>query len=66
MQIKLNGEARAAAEGASLADLIRELELTERRIAVEVNEELIPRSEHASHALRPGDRIEIVHAIGGG
>lgn len=66
MQITLNGKTQETTEHASLADLIEQLELTGRRLAVEVNEELVPRSEHPGYALQPGDRVEIVHAIGGG
>jgi len=66
MQIVLNGEPRAAADGLTVAALLGELELAGRRVAVEVNEDVIPRSAHAGHALRDGDRVEIVHAIGGG
>jgi sulfur carrier protein len=40
--------------------------LTAKRLAVEVNQEIVPRSTYAAHRLRTGDRVEIVHAIGGG
>ena len=66
MQILLNGENMEVSEAISLQGLIGQLELSERRIAVEVNEDVVPRSEHPEHLLAPGDRIEIVHAIGGG
>ncbi len=66
MEILLNGEARQLPEGYTIASLIEELGLIGRRLAVEVNLEIVPRSTHASHPLQPGDRIEIVHAIGGG
>ncbi len=66
MQIQLNGEPREAIDNSTLADLVNALELTGKRIAIEVNEELVPRSEHASHTLHSGDNVEIVHAIGGG
>lgn len=66
MRIVLNGEARELADNVTLGDLLATLELHQVRYAVEVNEELIPRSEHAVHALKGGDRIEIVQAIGGG
>jgi len=66
MHIVLNGDRHEVPENATLADLLATLELHERRFAVEINEELIPRSEHASHALRADDRVEIVQAIGGG
>jgi sulfur carrier protein len=46
--------------------LIERLGLTGQRIAVEVNAELVPRSRFEAHALREGDRVEIIHAVGGG
>ena len=66
MQIVLNGDRHEVPDDATLADLLATLELHQRRFAVEINEELIPRSEHASHALKADDRVEIVQAIGGG
>lgn len=65
MQIRLNGEAREIS-AATLSALITELELTGKRIAVELNGEIAPRSQHESITLKSGDHIEIVHAIGGG
>ena len=66
MQILLNGETRELAEDTRLGELIATLDLQDRRYAVEVNEELIPRSEHAQHRLQTDDRVEVVQAIGGG
>jgi sulfur carrier protein len=66
MQIQLNGEARDLAPDLTVAQLIDSLGLTGRRIAVERNEEIVPRSEHPTTHLADGDRVEIVHAIGGG
>jgi len=66
MQILLNGESQEVAGDATLAQLLDTLDLGDKRFAVEINEELIPRSEHAGHRLQSGDRIEIVQAIGGG
>ena len=66
MQIHLNGESREVAEGLLLAALLDEAGLAGRRVAIEVNGEIIPRGRHASHLLSKGDRIEIVHALGGG
>ncbi|WP_426415442.1 sulfur carrier protein ThiS [Aestuariirhabdus sp. LZHN29] len=65
MQIQLNGKDYALNEGSSLATLVAELALGER-IAVEINREIIPRGEHGQRELQPGDRVEIVRAIGGG
>ena len=66
MQIELNGEPHVIVEGATIASLIERLALTGRRFAVEVNEEVVPRGRHAERVLADGDRVEIVHAIGGG
>lgn len=66
MKIRLNGEELEARAGGSLAELIAGLELTGKRIAVELNGEIAPRSQHAVITLNADDRIEIVHAIGGG
>ncbi|MEP4372681.1 MAG: sulfur carrier protein ThiS [Alloalcanivorax venustensis] len=42
------------------------MNLTGRRLAVEVNREIVPKSEHGTHTLQEGDTVEVVHAIGGG
>lgn len=65
-EITVNGEKRPMPPGRTLAELVRELDLEGRRVAVEVNEEIVPRSEHAEHILNKGDRVEVVAAIGGG
>lgn len=66
MDIILNGEIRDIPETATMSDLIRLLGLSGQRIAVEVNAELVPRSRHDQHPLAAGDRVEIIHAVGGG
>ena len=66
MHIQLNGERFELPDGQSVADLLQRLELTGRRLAVEVNREIVPRSQHAATTLVEGDQIEVVHAIGGG
>lgn len=66
MDIELNGQPRRIDSGASIVVLLETEGLAERRVAVEVNGEIIPRSLHATHALVEGDRVEIVHALGGG
>jgi len=66
MHIQVNGDTLELRDGASLAELVEQLGLAGKRIAAEVNLEIVPRSEHAALALKDGDRIEIVHAIGGG
>lgn len=65
MQLFLNGEPREVS-ATTVAELVESLELTGRRIAVERNEAIVPRSQHSSTRLEAEDRIEIVHAIGGG
>jgi sulfur carrier protein len=66
MHIQLNGEAFELPNGATVAGLIERLDLAGRRVAVELNLDIVPRSQHASTALRDGDQVEVVHAIGGG
>lgn len=66
MQIQVNGEALQVQDKTTLRGLIEQLELGEKRIAVELNLEIIPRSEHPETILQENDRVEIVHAIGGG
>ena len=66
MQITLNGEPREFVAEQSLAALVAELDLTGKRFAIELNAEVVPRSTFAETCLRDGDRVEIVHAIGGG
>ncbi|CAD5106029.1 sulfur carrier protein ThiS [Zestomonas carbonaria] len=66
MRIQLNGEPYELPEGENLGDLLARLELTGKRVAVELNLDIVPRSQHAITSLREGDRVEIVHAIGGG
>ncbi len=64
--ITVNGEARDIAAGASLAALLAAIGLDTRKVAVERNEEIVPRSTYTEVALAAGDRLEIVHFIGGG
>lgn len=67
MELTVNGEAlRLESEGLTVAELLAHLGMGGRRVAVEVNEALVRRAEHASHALATGDRVEIVHFVGGG
>lgn len=66
MQITLNGKPKDLSESCTIARLLKALELGQRRIAVEVNHCIVPRSEHETTVLCDGDRVEIVHAIGGG
>lgn len=66
MRVYINSEEQQVADGVNMAALIEQLELGDQRIAVEVNETLVPRSTFDHHQLQPDDRIEIVRAIGGG
>ena len=66
ISIRLNGDNHSLKAGTYVAQLIEQLGLTGRRIAVEVNEEIVPRSQLAQTLLSDGDQVEVVHAIGGG
>ncbi len=66
MQIQLNGEPYELPAGESVADLLVRLDLTGRRLAVELNRDIVPCSAHATTELSEGDHVEVVHAIGGG
>jgi sulfur carrier protein len=66
VQISVNGRPRRVAEGTTIAQLLDELELTTKYVAVEVNLQLVPRGQHAEHRLSEGDRLEIVTLVGGG
>lgn len=67
MRLTLNGEPiDLPQDRATIAELLAQQGLIERRVAVEVNGQIIPRGRHAEHRLADGDVIEIVHALGGG
>ncbi|TNJ33745.1 sulfur carrier protein ThiS [Arenimonas terrae] len=66
MQITLNGESRDIAPGTTVSALLALAGYGGRKVAVEVNLAVVPRSQHDQHALADGDRVEIIHAIGGG
>jgi len=66
MDITLNGEPRSLATSVTVIELLQAEGLAERRVAVEVNGEIVPRGRHGAHALADGDKVEIVHALGGG
>lgn len=66
MKITLNGQPHTLNSAVSLEQLITELGLENRRLAIEVNQEIVPRSEYGQHLLKPADQVEIVQAIGGG
>ena len=64
--ITLNGEPRRIGGGMSVADLVREIGLDPKKVAVERNLEIVPRSTLADVMLADGDQLEIVHFVGGG
>lgn len=66
IQLSVNGESRSIAPGANLARLLEDLSLTGKRVAVERNGEIVPRSRYAETLLANGDQLEIVVAVGGG
>jgi sulfur carrier protein len=66
MQVTINGEPSDVPDGMTVRALIVHLGLGEGPVAVEVNREIVPRSEHAARAVEAGDTIEIVHFVGGG
>lgn len=65
MKIQLNGEDREVS-ATTVAELVVELGLEKRMLAVERNLEVVPKSQYADTALEEGDRLEVVHMIGGG
>lgn len=66
MKLWVNGEERGFDAAGDVQTLINALGLDARKVAIERNLEIVPRSTYASTALTEGDRIEIVHFIGGG
>jgi sulfur carrier protein len=64
--IHVNGEAISLPSACSVADLLRERRLDRAPCAVEVNRQVVPKRQHAEHALRDGDVVEIVTLVGGG
>lgn len=66
MQIMVNDEARDVAAGATIADLLQELGMRPKFVAVERNLELVPRARHAKCELAENDRLEVVTLVGGG
>ena len=66
MQIWLNGAARRVEEGTTLQQLVESLGPDPRGIAIELNREIVPKSEHGSVILSDGDTLEVVQFVGGG
>nr|WP_305856331.1 sulfur carrier protein ThiS [Balneatrix alpica] len=66
MRVVVNGEEQQLSTSLSVLALLQQLELAGKRVAVELNGEIVPRSLHEQTLLQQDDRIEVVHAIGGG
>ena len=66
MRIQLNGEPFELPDGETVAGLLTRLDLTGRRVAVELDLDIVPRSQHAETVLKESSKVEVVHAIGGG
>ena len=66
MNIIVNGEPQTVADDLTIAQLLENMGLAGKRLAVEVNLDIIPRSLHSDHHLAEGDKVEVVLAIGGG
>jgi len=66
LSIQVNGERRSVPEGCTVEELVETLGYEERRIAVAVNREVVSRAARPRHRLAPGDRVEILEAVGGG
>lgn len=66
IQIRVNGEERAWRRGATIADLLQDLEIKAERVAVELNLEILDRTMFGQRLLEEGDRVEILSFIGGG
>jgi sulfur carrier protein len=66
MQIRLNGEPYEGPEAMTVAELLERLEIETPRVAVELNLDILPKTEYAATRLKDGDRLEVVHFVGGG
>ena len=66
LRLTVNGEQRTAEPGTTVAGLLRAMGVDPARVAVERNRDVVPRAEHATTTLAEGDRLEIVHFVGGG
>lgn len=66
MKIMLNGQEKSLKAPLTISALLQDMGLGERRVAVEVNREIVPRSQHEGFQLQDNDRVEVVFAIGGG
>jgi len=66
IEIQLNGEAQQIKQGSTVSDMLETMGFSGKRVAIEYNQEILPKSQHGQTVLLSNDRVEIVHAIGGG
>lgn len=66
MQIIINGESKTVSETLTAQQLLQELGMLDKKLALEINQEIVPRSSLSERILKTGDKVEIIHAIGGG
>ena len=66
VDFELNGEKRVASEPLTVLGLLEKFDLLGRRVAVAINAEVVPKSTFEQRAIRPGDQVEVIHAVGGG
>jgi len=66
LRVQVNGEVREVSDQLKLSELVSELSLTPERVAIELNKRVVRRNQWAATMLADGDRIEIVHFVGGG
>ena len=66
MEIIVNGQSQEVPTGYTAEQLVNSLELAGKRIAMEVNAEIVPKSRYSHYAFTAGDCVEVVHAVGGG
>ena len=66
MELTINGDKREVKVSQNLADLVKELDIQAPNFAIALNQQVVPRSKYDSTAIKDKDRIEIVHAVGGG
>jgi sulfur carrier protein len=66
MEITINGELKSVREKITVQQLLQDLGILEQKLALEINQEIVPRSNYSQYQINSGDQIEIIHAIGGG
>lgn len=66
MQVTVNGKSHQVDDGTTVIDLLRTAGVPENYLAVEINDDVVPREQHATRTIQDGDRIEVVTLVGGG